>query len=32
MASSGTGRAYAMASTGHHTRKHIAHIQGASVK
>jgi hypothetical protein len=28
----GTGKAYAMASTRHHTRKHIAHIQGASVK
>jgi hypothetical protein len=32
MASAGTSKAYAMASTGHHTRKHIAHIQGASVK
>jgi hypothetical protein len=32
VASAGTGKAYAMASTMHHTRKHIAHIQGASVK
>jgi hypothetical protein len=32
VASAGTGKAYAMASTRHHTRKHIAHIQGASVK
>ena len=29
VASVGTGKAYAMASTRHHTRKHIAHIQGA---
>jgi hypothetical protein len=32
MASAGTGKAYAMASTRHYTRKHIAHIQGTSVK
>jgi len=32
VASAGTGRAYAMAPTRHPTRKHIAHIQGASVK
>jgi hypothetical protein len=32
VAAAGTGKAYAMASTRHHTRKHIAHIQGASVK
>jgi hypothetical protein len=32
VASAGTGKAYAMAPTMHHTRKHIAHIQGAAVK
>jgi hypothetical protein len=32
IAAAGTGGAYAMASTRHHTRKHIARIQGTSVK
>jgi hypothetical protein len=32
VASAATGKAYAMAPTVHHTRKHIAHIQGAAVK
>jgi hypothetical protein len=32
VASAGTGKAYAMVPTRHHTRKHIAHIQGAPVK
>lgn len=32
LASAGTGTAYAMASTRHHMRKHIARIQDTSVK